>query len=207
MQMRGPWYSLFPPSVSLSAVKWCPLVWFSVQNIALWTSMRFVGFWTCRPGYSSHVEQLGTTVRISTSNFLCSRFWLRQPFLSNPIPMKIWNWLCGLQYGRHNMPWPRPLQVVTSRDFTSEVIEHVNAGLRAPFVSQIWSSSAAPFRRYGWFSVIALIHLSVRWPWPLTLKLVCNVIRGLDNLPANFSVCASSLSSYGQTRQTDDVTL
>jgi len=38
-------------------------------------------------------------------------------------------------------------------------------------------------------------------------KDVYNVTRGPDNLPAKFDVCATSLSSYGQTRQTDDVTL
>ena len=33
-----------------------------------------------------------------------------------------------------------------------------------------------------------------------TMKLVCNVARGTDNLPANFCAYMTSRSSYGQTR-------
>jgi len=42
----------------------------------------------------------------------------------------------------------------------------------------------------------------------LTLEMVQNVICGTDHLLANFGASATfSLSSYGQTHQTDDVTL
>ena len=38
--------------------------------------------------------------------------------------------------------------------------DHIrNAGYRTQSVNQVWSSSAFPFQRYGWFSVTALIGL------------------------------------------------
>ena len=67
---------------------------------------------------------------------------------------KLTTWRCNLDL------WP----------LTFEVSAHVgDSDRRTPSVYQVWSSSAFPFRRYGWFSVRALsclVTLTLTF-WPL----------------------------------------
>jgi len=57
------------------------------------------------------------------------------------------------------------------RALTLEVTAHVSdAGHRTPSVYHVWSSQSFPFRRYGWFSVMA------RWPSHLTFRSLNGVI-------------------------------